>query len=92
MARTPDSTPRIDSAELLQSARPVDEPARRRWFIPALLVLIGISIPWYRRAGEIGEIVAGLPAWVWLTLACSLGISIVTAVAAVFCWRDGAGD
>ena len=84
--------PGVDAAELLRQSKPADEPSRRRWFIPALLLLIVASVPWYRRAGEIGDIVAGLPTWVWLTLACSVGISAATALAAVLCWRDGAED
>lgn len=92
MTGIPGRDSRRGAVDLLQSAKPDEEPARRRWFTPALLLLIIASVPWYRRAGEIGDVVAGLPGWVWLTLACSAGISIVTACAAIFCWRDGVGD
>ena len=92
MTGIPRPDTRTDAADLLQSAQPVSEPSRRRWFIPTLLLLIVASIPWYRRASEAGDIVAGLPAWVWFTLACSIGISVLTAFTAVLFWRDGAED
>lgn len=68
--------------------RPRREPMQRRWFLPAIFVLLAISIPWYRRAGEIGAMAWGLPVWVWVALGASGLISVVTAVMSLFFWDD----
>ncbi len=64
------------------------EPLRQKWFLPVLLILIIISIPWYRTPGESGAIIAGLPAWVWTSLACAAGVATLTAVGALLFWKD----
>lgn len=64
------------------------EPLRQKWFLPILLITIVISIPWYRTPGESGPIVAGLPTWVWTSLACSIVIGVITAVGALVYWKD----
>jgi hypothetical protein len=64
------------------------EPLRQKWFLPLLLVCITISIPWYRASGESGAIIAGLPTWVWTSLACAAGISILTAIGTLLFWKD----
>jgi len=64
------------------------EPLRQKWFLPLLLVCITISIPWYRTSGESGAIIAGLPTWVWTSLACAAGISILTAIGTLLFWKD----
>ncbi|MFP6582886.1 MAG: hypothetical protein VCD00_10065 [Candidatus Hydrogenedentota bacterium] len=64
------------------------EPVKQRWFLPLLLIVIVISIPWYRSSGEIGNIVGGLPTWVWTGLICALGVSIITAVGTLAFWKD----
>lgn len=75
-------------SEFWNAVRPADEPMRRAWFLPSILILLAVSVPWYRsRTGEI-RMLHGLPDWVWVTLACSLAISFITAGVALFCWRD----
>lgn len=65
------------------------EPAKQRWYLPALLVLIVLSVPWYREAGSMGALVWGMPVWIWTSLGCTAGVSVLTAVAALRFWRDG---
>ena len=64
------------------------EPGKQKWYLPILVVLILISVPWYRTAGEIGNVIGGLPGWVWTSLICTLGISILTAVGVLGFWKD----
>jgi hypothetical protein len=64
------------------------EPLRQKWFLPVLIACIVMSIPWYRTAGESGSIVAGIPTWIWVSLACALGVSIITAVGVLLFWKD----
>lgn len=64
------------------------EPFKQRWYVPAILLLIIVSIPWYRPAGFMGTVIAGLPTWVWVTLLCSVLLAILTAVAIVRYWQD----
>lgn len=76
--------------EFWESVRPADEPMRRVWFLPLVLLLLTVSIPWYRSRGGEPRLMYGLPDWVWVTLACSFLLSVVTALVAIFCWRDDA--
>ena len=68
------------------------EPIRQKWFAPILLILIVFSVPWYRTGGEIGRIIGGLPTWVWTSLLCTVGVSVVTAVGALLFWKEEDGD
>lgn len=68
------------------------EPARQRWYIAAIVLLVAFSVPWYFASGSIGAIVAGLPVWVWLSLGCSVGLSTVTAIAVLRFWVDSKED
>jgi hypothetical protein len=69
-------------------AASVKEPVRRRWYVPAILLLVVASVPWYRAPGVIGELIGGLPGWVWISLLCTVGVSALTAVGALYLWRD----
>jgi hypothetical protein len=40
-----------------------------------------LSVPWYRETGAPVEIVAGLPDWVAVALACYVGVAILNGVA-----------
>lgn len=71
------------------AAAPKSEPLRQRWYAPLLILLILLSVPWYRQAGTIGTFIAGLPVWVWTSLVCSVGVAIVTALAILRFWKDG---
>ena len=67
---------------------PRREPMQRRFFLPSVLVLLAVSVPWYLHAGTMGRLVAGLPIWMWTALGCSLGVSAVTAIVCLFSWED----
>lgn len=64
------------------------EPVLQKWFLPALLLCIVISVPWYLPSGESGAIIGGLPIWVWTSLGCTIGIGILTAIGALIYWKD----
>lgn len=72
--------------------RPRREPMQQAWFLPLILVLLAVSIPWYREPGEIGAMAAGLPGWVWTALAASGLIALVTAVMSIVFWDDDEED
>lgn len=78
----------LDSESLWAEIRPRREPMQKAWFLPLILILLALSVPWYRKTGEIGTIVAGLPLWIWVSLLCSALVSLVTAVMAIFYWDD----
>ncbi len=81
-----------DMAAFWAALRPKREPTQQRWFLPLIFLLIAISIPWYRKPGEIGRIVLGLPVWVWVALLASALISLVTAIMSIYFWRDEEDD
>lgn len=64
------------------------EPLRQKWFLPILIICIVISIPWYRTSGESGSIIAGLPVWIWVSLASALGVSILTTIGMLLFWKE----
>lgn len=68
--------------------RPRREPMQQVWFLPVIFLLLAISIPWYRKSGEIGSVVWGLPGWVWVALLCSAALAAVTAAMSLFFWDD----
>jgi hypothetical protein len=70
------------------AAKPKSEPARQWWYVPSLLVLVVLSVPWYREAGSLGELIFGMPAWVWTSLLCAAGVSALTAFGILRYWRD----
>jgi hypothetical protein len=72
--------------------KPRREPMQQIWFLPLILLLLAVSIPWYRKPGEIGAIVAGLPVWVWVALIASALVAAVTAVMSIFFWDDDEAD
>jgi hypothetical protein len=75
-----------------EAAVPTDEPSRRRWYLPAVIALLVLGAPWYWTPGEEGPAFAGLPVWVWISIASSLALSILTAIAAICFWRDDETD
>ena len=77
-----------DMDQFWAAITPASEPFKQRWFLPLLLFFVVASVPWYRKAETMGTIVAGLPVWVWTSLACSLGLACMTAFAAIRYWKD----
>lgn len=69
----------------LQLAR---EPARLRWYLPLIVLLVLGSVPWYLPEGYVGAVVGGLPIWIWISLGCSFGLSVTVAAAVLRHWRD----
>ena len=77
-----------DMERFWQVVRLKREPFKQRWYVPALILLIVLSIPWYRTGGETGRMVLGLPVWIWVPLLCAVGVSILTSLAALRFWKD----
>jgi len=68
--------------------RPADEPLRHRWFLPTVVVILVLSVPWYLPS-EIGDrLVSGLPLWTWITVVCGTALAAVTAWASLRLWRN----
>lgn len=74
--------------EFWEEASPQDEPVRRRWYIPVILLLLIVGAPWYWTAGQAGPTFAGLPVWVWITIASTFGLALLTAFMALVYWKD----
>ena len=71
-----------------KTAAPRREPIQKRWFIPVVLLILAISVPWYWKSGETGPMILGLPAWIWITVVCASVLACVTAVMALRYWDD----
>jgi hypothetical protein len=81
-----------DQDAFWEAIRPADEPLRHRWFLPTVIAILAISVPWYLPASVGGRLIAGLPVWTWITIACGLFLAVVTAFASLRLWRDGGGE
>lgn len=81
-----------DMDRFWREAVPRAEPATRRWYIPLLLVLIVISIPWYFSEGHVGRVIAGFPVWIWIALGSAFGVALLTACAILRFWKDDGPD
>ena len=53
----------------------------RRIVMAVIALLYVISVPWYRATGDPVEVVAGLPDWVALALACYVAVAALNALA-----------
>lgn len=67
---------------------PDAEPLNRSWFLPAVVLLLLLSVPWYLPPTLSGKLWLGLPVYVWTTLACSAGLAALTSASALTAWRD----
>ena len=77
-----------DADVLWAAIRPADEPIRHRWFLPVVVVILILSVPWYLPP-EVGDrLVGGLPLWTWITVACSAALATLTAWASLRLWRN----
>lgn len=77
-----------DADAFWEAIRPADEPIRHRWFLPTILAILVLSVPWYLPHDPGDRLLAGLPLWTWVTLACAAGLAVVTAWASLRLWRD----
>ena len=80
-----------DIERFWREVAPRREPVQRRWFLPTVLGLLVLSVPWYLPTGYMGRLFGGLPGWVWMALLCSAGISALTAFMALRHWHDDEG-
>ena len=71
------------------AVRPADEPMRHRWFLPAVVAILIVSVPWYLPSSVGDRLALGLPVWTWVTIVCGLFLAAVTAFASLRLWRDG---
>ena len=71
-----------------EEVRPRLEPVRRRWFLPVVVLLLVLNVPWYWPDGLGGRMIGGLPVWAWAALLTSVLLSLVTAFVALRAWRD----
>ncbi len=69
--------------------RPADEPLRHRWFLPVVVAILVVSVPWYLPSSIGDRLALGLPVWTWITILCGLLLAVVTAFASLRLWRDG---
>ena len=53
----------------------------RRWLLAAIGLLYVVSIPWYRRGGEEPGLIAGVPGWVAVAIACYAAVAVLNALA-----------
>lgn len=81
-----------DQDAFWEAIRPADEPLRHRWFLPAVVLILAISVPWYLPPSVGGRLAAGLPVWTWITIVCGLALAVVTAFASLRLWRDEADE
>jgi hypothetical protein len=68
------------------------EPATLRGYVPGLIALAALGTPFAWSDDALPAIVWGLPAWVWVALACSAAVSCLTAWAALAGWDDDEDD
>ncbi len=81
-----------DQDAFWEAIRPADEPLRHRWFLPAVVLILAVSVPWYLPESVGGRLVSGLPVWTWITIGCGFALAVVTAFASLRLWRDGGGE
>ena len=81
-----------DQDAFWEAIRPEDEPLRHRWFLPVVLVILAVSVPWYLPSSVGGRLLGGLPVWTWITIACGFALAVVTSFASLRLWRDGSSD
>lgn len=74
------------------AVRPADEPLRHRWFLPAVVAILIVSVPWYLPPSVGDRLAGGLPVWTWITILCGLALALVTAFASLRLWRDGSDE
>ena len=68
-----------------------DEPLRHRWFLILVGVMaLGAAPLWF--VGRETVFVAGLPLWLWSSMAFTAGLAVVTAWAMLRWWRDDDRD
>ena len=77
-----------DDEEFWRVVAPAREPLRTRWFPVGAAVALVVSVPWYLPVEIASRSFAGLPLWVWITLASSATLAAITSLASFRSWRD----
>ena len=77
-----------DMERFWEEIKPRREPMQVRWFLPSVILLMVISVPWYLPAGFMGGLSGGLPSWIWVSIACATLIAGVTSYVALRSWQD----
>ncbi len=90
--RLPDYGDERDQDAFWEAIRPADEPLRHRWFLPAVVLILAVSVPWYLPDSVGGRLAGGLPVWTWITIGCGFALAVVTAFASLRLWRDGGSE
>lgn len=78
-----------DMEQFWAEVAPRREPLQKKWFLPLVVLLLAISVPWYLPQGFVGRLYGGLPVWIWIALVCSAAIASLTAFVALRHWDDG---
>ncbi len=68
------------------------EPRSRPWIWAVYVVLFGGSVPWYLPAGGPMRLWFGLPHWVVISIAASLGVALFTLFVISRFWSDTPDD
>ncbi len=66
-----------------------DEPIRHVWVWFVYVGLFAISIPWYFPAGDYPSIWFGLPSWVVISFAATVGVALFTVFVIRNYWSAG---
>ena len=66
-----------------------DEPAKHIWLWFVYVGLFALSIPWYFPAGQYPSVWFGLPSWVVISLASTVGIALFTVFVIRRYWFEG---
>lgn len=77
-----------DTEAFWEAIKPDHEPIQIRWYMPLVILLLVICTPWYWLKDAEVPVIAGLPLWVWITIATTAALAVVTALMIIFAWRD----
>ena len=65
----------------------MDEPRRHRWLMIAIALLALGAVP-FPFIGRPHVVLGGLPLWLWVSLALTVALAVLTAWATVRFWED----
>ena len=68
------------------------EPRSHPWIWAVYIALFGASVPWYLPAGRPLTLWFGLPHWVVISIAASLGVALFTVFVVSRFWSETADD
>ena len=86
--RLPEYRDEVASDEFWRAMKPRREPLNWRPFVPSVLVLLALNVPWWLPEGLGASLLLGLPLFVWTALLTSLALAALTAWAALRHWQD----